>query len=138
MASRVVIDTNVAIYLTRNNDRSRRYRSIIEGKVLAISFITVAELDLTGRKSANPKATKQFWKEKMAQLAILWPDEETCRIWAEITSNLKAGIARQDNDLWIAASAIRYDLPLVSHNSKDFSGIPKLNLLTLPDPKNAT
>lgn len=33
-------------------------------------------------------------------------------------------------DAWIAATALSYDLKLVTHNPKDFRGIPGLRILT--------
>ncbi|NEP13006.1 MAG: type II toxin-antitoxin system VapC family toxin [Symploca sp. SIO2C1] len=35
-------------------------------------------------------------------------------------------------DAWIAATALRHDLPLVTHNIKDFVGISNLQLVTPP------
>lgn len=134
MPDSVVIDTNIAIYLAKNNERTRRYGALVDGKVIAISFITVAELSLNSRKAADPKAAQAYWDERLPFFAILWPDAEMCEIWAGITAGLKKGTTRQDNDLWIAASALRYSLPLVTHNAKDFEGIANLEVRTLPDP----
>ena len=38
------------------------------------------------------------------------------------------------NDAWIAATALRYDTPLVTHNVKDFEHLQNmgLNLITVP------
>lgn len=33
-------------------------------------------------------------------------------------------------DAWIAATAIHYDLPLATHNPKDFQAIPNLEIIT--------
>jgi len=35
-------------------------------------------------------------------------------------------------DAWIAATALRHDLPLATHNIKDFVGISNLRLITPP------
>jgi tRNA(fMet)-specific endonuclease VapC len=34
-------------------------------------------------------------------------------------------------DAWIAATALRHNLPLVTNNAKDFQNIPELKVLTL-------
>jgi predicted nucleic acid-binding protein len=55
---------------------------------------------------------------------------ETVEVWADITARLKsAGMTRQDNDLWVAACALRYGLPLATNNEKHFAGIPNLTVL---------
>jgi len=33
-------------------------------------------------------------------------------------------------DAWIAATAVLYDAPLVTHNASDYAGVPGLKLLT--------
>lgn len=35
-----------------------------------------------------------------------------------------------ENDLWIAATALRFDLPLVSNDTKTFPRVPRLKLLS--------
>lgn len=130
-ADRVVIDTNVAIYLAKNNQWAGKYRPLVEDKVVAIAFPTAAELLLTSRRSSKPGKVIAFWRERFLKLAILWPDNETCEIWARITAALKdKNFVRQDNDLWIAACAVRYRLPLVTNNPTDFSHIDGLQVIT--------
>ena len=36
----------------------------------------------------------------------------------------------ETNDAWIAACAIRYAVPLVTHNAKDVSNIPSLDVIS--------
>ena len=35
-----------------------------------------------------------------------------------------------DNDLWIAACALRHSIPLVSNNDRHFTGVPGLVLIS--------
>jgi predicted nucleic acid-binding protein len=39
------------------------------------------------------------------------------------------GETRADNDLWIAATAVHFDVPLATNNRRHFEGIPGLRLL---------
>jgi tRNA(fMet)-specific endonuclease VapC len=128
---RVLIDTNVAIYLAANKPVVVSYRPHLQGNVLALSFASAAELLLTARKAPRPTATLEYWREKLPYYVILFPDLETCDIWAEITADChRRGRPRQDNDLWVAATALRYDLPLVTHNRRDFEDIPGLTVIS--------
>ena len=131
MPGRVLVDTNVVIYLATGHELSRVYRRHLEGNVVALSFATAAELLYTARRTRNPIRTVAYWREKLPLYVVLFPDLETCDIWARITAEMKGrGQPRQDNDLWIAATALRYDLPLVTHNLKDFTGITGLTLIS--------
>ena len=54
-----------------------------------------------------------------------------CRQWAQVrVERQSAGRAISPQDAWIAATALRHDLPLVTHNIKDFLGISNLRLIT--------
>lgn len=132
MTNKIIIDTNVAIYLAKGDKSpwAAIFKPLVEGKIVAVSFATAAELLLTSRKAQNSPQILSYWREHLQLLPILTPDNQTCEIWAEITAHLKnSGLTRQDNDLWIAACAIRHDLPLLTNNKKDFTHIPKLQLI---------
>ncbi|MDR1383895.1 MAG: PIN domain-containing protein [Planctomycetaceae bacterium] len=55
-----------------------------------------------------------------------------CECWARVRYQRR----RQpisENDAWIAATALAYHVPLVTHNSRDFNGIDNLSLITMND-----
>jgi tRNA(fMet)-specific endonuclease VapC len=63
---------------------------------------------------------------------ILPLDEETGLIYGEVYRSLKAqGTPIGANDLWIAATALRHDLPLVlvTANLREFSRVPGLKIV---------
>lgn len=41
---------------------------------------------------------------------------------------IRTGLHLGDNDVWIAATALAYGLPLVSRNARHFSRVPGLTL----------
>jgi tRNA(fMet)-specific endonuclease VapC len=132
------LDTNIAIYLAQRHRLAERYRPHIDGFLLALSFATVAELFFTARKSRDPAATVAYWRRVLPTYVVLYPDLTLCEIWADIVAGVRArGRVMQDNDAWIAATAIRYGVPLVTHNGRDFVGIEGLDLITLPDTAQA-
>lgn len=64
-------------------------------------------------------------------------DIEVCRAYAGLF-NLK-NVTGSDrvlpaNDRWIAACALRHSIPLITHNHRDFDGIPNLNVISEADP----
>lgn len=51
--------------------------------------------------------------------------------WAEImVAARRAGRRLETADAWIAATAVLYDAPLVTHNASDYAGVPGLKLIT--------
>jgi tRNA(fMet)-specific endonuclease VapC len=129
--AQVLLDTNIAIYLATGHTYGRPYYADLEDKLRAISFITAAELLFTARKSAQPERKLAYWREHLPRYIILFPDLQTCDIWADIAAKCHAkGAPRQDNDLWVAATALRYNLPLVTHNRRDFDDIAGLTIIS--------
>ncbi len=60
-------------------------------------------------------------------------DIELCRQWGNLRAQMQfLGKPISVQDAWIAATALRYNLPLVTHNAKDFSNIPGLDVRTSP------
>ena len=54
-----------------------------------------------------------------------------CRKWAEVMVAAQAAGRRIETaDAWIAATALLYDAPLVTHNGSDYLGVPGLKLIS--------
>ena len=54
------------------------------------------------------------------------------KIWAEIAHVCeKNGRRIQTADCWIAATAVYYNIPLVTHNAKDYASVPKLKIISM-------
>jgi predicted nucleic acid-binding protein len=52
--------------------------------------------------------------------------------WAEIVSDgRRRGRPISTSDAWVAATARFLGVPLVTHNQKDFAGVPQLELISL-------
>jgi len=80
-----IVDTDVVSMLFKGDTRALDYRSHITGRLLGISFMTLAELER-------------------------WSLERT--------------------DAWIAASALYYQVPLITNNRADYSVVDGLVLLS--------
>lgn len=130
-SGKLLIDTNIVSYLLKNSPYARPYLQHLKGNVLYISFITLGEIYYWAE-------TAQWGEKRRADLAqrlnayITVPFEhETARVYARIAAGRKR-IGRPINlhDAWIAACAIQHDIPLVTHNGRDFGGIPGLQVIT--------
>jgi len=127
-----LIDTCVVSYLFKKHSLAQHYRPLLKGKLLYLSFMTIAELYrwAVGRTWGEKKINKL---QKMIQGYVVLPsDNEICWQWAKINS-IK-GYPMSVGDAWIAATALHYNMPLITHNAKHFEHLKGLGLkvITIP------
>ena len=115
----------------KGDTRAALYRPHLQGKVLALSFITVGELLFWAEK-------RKWGARKIADLymrlrsTVIVPyDLALCETYGKLKAKLQeTGRVVADNDLWISSCAIRHSIPLVSNNRAHFEGIPDLVLIS--------
>lgn len=67
----------------------------------------------------------------LSKYAILPATRELCSAWARVCWEArKKGRPIQTADAWIAASALHYQVPLITNNASDYTMISGLQLLT--------
>jgi tRNA(fMet)-specific endonuclease VapC len=131
----VLLDTNVFSYFLRRNDtRADLYQPYIQYRTVAVSFVTVGELYYWAERRKWGLARVRVLEERIRAAVVVPYDLEICKTYARIKCGLKtpSGSHRLigDNDLWIAACAVRHALPLITHNPRHFEGIPGLNIVS--------
>ncbi len=135
--NKILLDTDVLNYIARREHKlAPKFRPLVHNKVIAISFITVAEIHFGIFNKPNTSAKwKDFWTKKVfPNLVILYPDYNTCEIFGKIRAQDKQHIPHRNTnftDLWIAACAIQYDLPLLTNNIRHFQHIKNLKLVKI-------
>lgn len=109
-----------------------RYRDLLKGADLAISFMTVAELyEGAYRASWGEKRLRKL-DRTVGNYTVFPSTAEICRRWGEVRyQRRKQPISGED--AWIAATALTHNCPLVTHNPEDFKHIPRLRILTAQD-----
>jgi predicted nucleic acid-binding protein len=136
MPSGAVVDTDVLSYLFRNDTRAEIYRPHLTGTFLAVSFMTIAELEQWALLRQWGPARQERLAEFLDQFSIILVDLPLCRTWAEVSNQARRnGRPIQSADAWIAATAITLGVPLVTNNWDDFAGVADLALL--PDGRTA-
>ena len=76
-----------------------------------------------------PNRTDAAFLSMVESFELLPVTREVANTYAKITRSLRArGGLIGANDLWIAASALEKNLPLVTRNTRDFSRIPDLEV----------
>jgi tRNA(fMet)-specific endonuclease VapC len=128
----VLLDTDVFSFLSKEGDtRAELYRPHVKGKSIVLSFVTVGELYVwTVRRKWSAKRIAAL--EQHLKAAIIVPyDLDLCREYGRVKAALLgAGRNVPANDLWIAICAIRHSIPLITHNAKDYDGIPGLSVVS--------
>jgi len=127
--ARALVDTDVVSFIFSHNPLGIPYRQYLRKRTLCISFMTLAEIE-RGMRLANwgVKKRDEMAGFLTAKFAIIHTDDEICRKWAEITSAKGRSIASAD--AWIAATAIAYKVPLITHNRKHFENVAGLKLIS--------
>lgn len=87
----------------------------LDGRVSALSFQSLAELWHWAIKGKWGDSKRRQLDGLIGQFAVLTPDEQTVRSWAELKARAESvGQAKATADLWIAATAKRHSLPLLT------------------------
>jgi predicted nucleic acid-binding protein len=130
VAEGCVVDTDVISYLFRGDTRAETYRAYLTGRLLVVSFQTVAELDRWALEREWGEARRKRMDGLLGRFVIVLPDRALCRTWAEVGDRARRnGRPIQTADAWIAATAIILDVPLVTNNRGDYTGVGGLRFL---------
>ncbi len=130
----LLLDTNIVIYLSQNIQYAQLYRPLIAHARCVISFITVAEL-YEGAFRAGYGSRKFAKIEREIEKYMVIPYSiQICKKFGEIRA------ARKNRpisvpDALVAATAMTYNLSLVTHNRIDFDEIsPELKTVSKYQP----
>lgn len=131
MTPTVVVDTDVVSFLLKGDTRAELYRSHLQGKALALSFMTVAELYQWAYSRNWGEQKLALLEERLHSYVIVPYDHDLCKQWASVcVERQRLGRPISVQDAWIAATALCHNSPLVTHNRGDFTGIAGLTLVS--------
>jgi tRNA(fMet)-specific endonuclease VapC len=126
-----IVDTDVVSMLFKGDTRALAYRVHVTGRLLGISFMTLAELERWSLERGWGPKRKLELAEHVTHYSVLPVSRELCLKWAQVTFAAKRkGRPVQTADAWIAASALYYQVPLITHNRSDYTFIEGLTLLS--------
>ena len=129
---RVVLDTDVASLSIKQQLPPELLRELV-GAQVGITFVTLGELTrwATLRQwGAVRRAELSAWLGTRPTLPY---SDDVAHMWGAISAHsARRGRPRPDNDTWIAACCLVYQLPLATLNVKDFNDFTEhegLNLI---------
>lgn len=121
MSDRGVLDTSVFIA----SESGRPLNEDLLPEEAAVSVVTLAELQagVLAARDTQTRARRMATLDVLGDIEILPVDADVARIWAQLRVSLaEAGRRINVNDLWIAATAARHHLPVVSQDD-DFKAV---------------
>src|SRR5262245_29986092 len=117
----VVLDTDVVSFLFKNDTRAQSYLPHLRDRQWLISFMTEAELEQWALLSNWHEKRVEWLRIFIARFAIVPSSRDLILKWAEVmVTARRAGRRLETADAWIAATAVLYDPPLITHNANDY------------------
>jgi tRNA(fMet)-specific endonuclease VapC len=125
----ILLDTDVFSFVFKGDTRAQLYAPLLQGHRLALSFVSVGEL-FEWAKIHTWGARRLTQLEKRLSAHVIVPvDLDTCRIWGNIRAAQRLkGQMIATQDAWVAAAAIRHQLPLITHNKRHYESIADLEI----------
>lgn len=127
-----IVDSNIVSYIYKDDTRAALYEPHLTNVLAFISFMTLAELERWAiARNWGTRKHGDLLRLVGRRFTVIESSHALCRQWAQITEDVKkAGRVIQPSDAWIAATALLYGVPLITHNSADFAYVPGLNIIT--------
>lgn len=116
-----MLDTSVFIA----SESGRPLNEDVLPEEAAVSVVTLAELHagVLAARDTQTRARRMATLDILNDVEILPVDADVARIWAQLRVSLaETGRRINVNDLWIAATAARHRLPVVSQDD-DFQAV---------------
>lgn len=118
----------------RPNPLADQYRQLIGSSPVLLAFQTVAELRFGALRAGWGELRRRRLDRSIARLTVVQPDDQMITAWSQLRADCQKighalGHKLHDGDRWIAATALRLDCALVSHDGV-FAQTPGLDLIT--------
>ncbi len=125
-----LFDTNTCIRFINGRSPGIRVKMLaIDDSDIGISAIVQAEMFAGSAKSQTPQRSREIQEEFFRRFEVIPFDTQSARLYGDIRGHLeRQGTPIGGNDILIAATALAYDLILITHNTREFGRVPDLRL----------
>ena len=124
MGAQYLLDTNIAIYLTKGTLPVKAFQLLRQSYPVEIRLSAISKIELLG--FAFPSGSERDEMEALVNTSIIFSINDAI---IDKTIELKRQYKMKLPDAVIAATAIVHDFTLVSRNDKDFDKIQGLKYL---------
>lgn len=123
-----LIDTDICSAYLKGDGRVFN-RFLQHGGRLHLSAVCVTELLSWALRRSAPPSRLDGLNQMLSVVTVLPVDDQVARIAGRVrAAMLDDGLSIATPDLLIAATALRYDLTLVTHNVRHFKSVPDLDI----------
>ncbi|MBN8220360.1 MAG: type II toxin-antitoxin system VapC family toxin [Spirochaetes bacterium] len=125
-----ILDTNICIQILRGSSQKVKEKiSMTRSVDIAIPSIVRFELLYGAYKSSHPEKKLKIIRDFIGSFTSIPVNDQIADKCGEIRATLeKAGTPIGPYDLLIAATAVTHETLLVTHNVKEFSRVPGIQL----------
>ena len=129
----LIADTTFLIGIWRNQSWAENFAEQNDSQIFGIPWVTLGEF---WQGAVRSNHDREEVEDFLSLGAPIWNTEPIVSVYAKMCARLQeqkhyGGIAQ--NDLWIAATAIAFDKPLVTRNRRHFDKIEDLKLEILAE-----
>jgi tRNA(fMet)-specific endonuclease VapC len=126
---RYLLDSDWIINLLAGKKDAQEKIQRIDPDEIGISLITVAEIYESAYHFANPDAHIEKFRTFLKNFHLIDLNLPTMETFAEVRAHLRRrGQIIPDFDILLAATALHYDLVILTNNRKHFERIPDLKI----------
>jgi predicted nucleic acid-binding protein len=116
-------------FFSNNDSRAQLYLPLMRNRDLLVSFMTEAELEQWILLAKWGVDRVRRFRIFMTGFASVPSSRDLILHWAEGMVAARANGRRiEAADAWIAATALLYNATLITHNPKDYLGVPNLRV----------
>jgi tRNA(fMet)-specific endonuclease VapC len=121
------VDTNVVVAHFRGD--ANLTARLGEASALYLPWVVLGELHYGAQRASRREEALARIRDFLGIAVLLLPDERTAEHYGQVKAELaQAGTPIPENDIWIAALAREYQLPVATRD-KHFTHVPGLNAL---------
>ncbi|MDA3963468.1 MAG: type II toxin-antitoxin system VapC family toxin [Planctomycetota bacterium] len=127
MSLRYLVDTNHVSFAIRGDGSVRSVLQSVPIDVLAVSAVTIAELEYASLRHPNPGPWDRAWRLLLRGWQVMPFDAPAAVQHARARAAVRHSPIGE-RDLMIAAIALAHGLTVVTNNTREFERVPALSL----------
>jgi tRNA(fMet)-specific endonuclease VapC len=124
-----LVDTDWVVHYLNGHPEIVARLDVLKHQGLGLSTVALGELYEGVFYSRDPVGDERGLQAFLHGVTLVSLDEETARIFGRERGRLRAGgLLIGDSDLWMAATAVQYNLTLLTNNRRHFERIDGLRI----------